>query len=96
MFVVELTYIQPLAAVEAQAPAHREFLQRMSQAGTFLLTGRKATGDGGIALANAASVQELESVLAQDPFHIHGVASYQIVEFHPGIAAPALQSLVLA
>lgn len=96
MFVVELTYIQPLAAVEAHSSAHREFLLRMSQAGTFLLAGRKATGDGGIALASANSLQELESVLAQDPFHIHGVASYQVREFFPGIAVPALQSLIAA
>jgi uncharacterized protein YciI len=78
MFVVLLTYTQSLAAVDALVPAHREFLQRMYQASTFLLSGRKEPRDGGVILANAASTQELESVLAQDPFHVHGVASYQV------------------
>jgi uncharacterized protein YciI len=96
MFVVLLTYTQPLAEVDALVPAHREFLQRMYQAGTFLLSGRKEPRDGGVILGNAASAQELESVLAQDPFHVHGVASYQIIEFIPTMAAPALQSLVAA
>ena len=68
----------------------------MYQAGTFLLSGRKEPRDGGVILANAVSVQALESALAQDPFHIHGVASYQIIEFLPTMAAPALQSLVVA
>ena len=96
MFVVLLTYTQPLATVDALIPAHREFLQRMYQAGTFLLSGRKEPRDGGVILSNAISVQALESALAQDPFHIHGVASYQIIEFLPPMAAPALQSLVVA
>ena len=96
MFVVLLTYTEPLATVDALIPAHREFLQRMYQAGTFLLSGRKEPRDGGVILSNAISVQALESALAQDPFHIHGVASYQIIEFLPTMAAPALQSLVVA
>jgi len=96
MFVVLLTYTEPLAAVDALVPAHREFLQRMYQAGTFLLSGRKEPRDGGVILANASSAQELESVLVQDPFHVHGVASYQVIEFLPTMAAPALQSLIAA
>lgn len=96
MFVVLLTYTQPLAAVDALIPAHREFLQRMYQAGTFLLSGRKEPRDGGVILANAVSTKELESILAKDPFHAHGVASYQVIEFFPTMAASALQSLIVA
>ena len=96
MFVVLLTYTKPLEAVDALVPAHREFLRRMYQAGTFLLSGRKEPRDGGVILANAASIQDLESLLAQDPFHVHGVASYQVIQFVPTMAAPALQSLVAA
>ena len=96
MFVVLLTYTQPLAAVDALVPAHREFLQRMYQAGVFLLSGRKEPRDGGVILANAESNQELKSVLEQDPFHVHGVASYQVIEFLPTMAASALQSLIAA
>lgn len=96
MFVVLLTYTQPLEAVDALIPAHREYLQRMYQAGTFLLSGRREPRDGGVILADAASRHELEVLLAQDPFHAHGVASYQLVEFVPTMSAPALQSLVTA
>jgi uncharacterized protein YciI len=96
MFVVLLTYTQPLPAIDTLVPAHREFLQRMYQAGVFLLSGRKQPRDGGVILANAASAGELESLLVQDPFHVHGVARYQVIEFLPTMAAPALQSLVAA
>lgn len=94
MFVVLLTYTQPLEAVDALVPAHREFLQQMYQAGTFLLSGRKEPRDGGVILANASSLHELQSAIAQDPFQIHGVASYQVIQFIPTMAAAALQSLI--
>jgi uncharacterized protein YciI len=94
MFVVLLTYTKPIEAVDALVPEHREYLQRMYQAGTFLLSGRKDPRDGGVILANAESTQALEAALAQDPFQIHGVASYQVIQFTPTMAAPALQSLV--
>lgn len=96
MFVVLLTYTQPLAAVDALLVEHREYLRRMYEARVFLLSGRKQPRDGGVILANAASPGELESFLAQDPFHVHGVASYQVFEFLPTMAAPALNSLVAA
>lgn len=94
MFLVRLTYTKPLEAVDALIPAHREFLQEMYQAGTFLLSGRTEPRDGGVILASASSMKDLELVLARDPFQ--DVASYTIIEFFPSMAAPALQSLVAA
>ena len=96
MFIVLLTYTQSLEAVDTLVPAHREFLQRMYQSGAFLLSGRKEPRDGGVILANASSRAELELLLAQDPFQIHGVATYQVIQFIPTMAAPVLQSLVVA
>lgn len=94
MFLVLLTYTQPLDAVDALLPAHREFLQRMYADGVFLLSGRKEPRDGGVILATAESLPELETMLAQDPFRIHGVASYQVIRFTPTMAAPALTALL--
>jgi len=96
MFVVLLTYTKPLETVDALIPAHREFLQHMHQSGMFLLSGRKEPRDGGVILANAESAEALQMALGRDPFHIHGVASYQVIQFIPTMAAPALQSLVAA
>lgn len=96
MFVVLLTYTKPLGTIDALLPAHREFLQRMYHAGTFLLSGRKEPRDGGVILADAESPQALQAALAQDPFHASGAASYQVIEFVPTMAAPALQGLLAA
>ncbi|MFT3812395.1 MAG: YciI family protein [Acidovorax sp.] len=96
MFVVLLTYTAPLEQVDRHLPAHREFLASNYAAGVFLLSGRREPRDGGVILARAPSRQALESVLAQDPFRRHGVADYQIVEFIPSMAAPALTALTEA
>ena len=93
MFVVLLTYTRPLDAVDALVPAHREYLQRMYAAGVFLLSGRKEPREGGVILATAASESELWAVLDEDPFRIHDVAAYEIVQFVPSMAAPALRAL---
>jgi uncharacterized protein YciI len=94
MFLVLLTYTQPLDAVDAHLSAHREFLKRHYANGTFLLSGRKEPRDGGVIFANAPSAAALQAILAEDPFARHGVAAYQVVEFTPTMAAPALASLV--
>lgn len=96
MFVVLLSYTAPLAEVDRHLSAHREFLSANYATGTFLLSGRKQPRDGGVILAKAESREALEAILAQDPFHAHAVADYQIVEFTPTMAAPSLATLVAA
>ena len=94
MFLLLITYTQPLANVDVHVVEHREYLKRNYAAGVFLLSGRKVPADGGVVLARASSAAELEAIIATDPFKVHGVATYQIVEFNPTMAAPGLESLV--
>jgi uncharacterized protein YciI len=94
MFVVLITYTQPLDAVDVHLSAHREYLQRNYAAGIFLLSGRKVPRDGGVILARASSAAELQTILAEDPFAVNGVAAYEILEFMPTMAAPGLEALL--
>lgn len=94
MFVVLLTYIAPLDAVDRHLPAHRDFLARQYAAGIFLLSGRKEPREGGVIIARAASRSALEEVLAEDPFHVHGLARYEIVQFTPTMAGNGLHALL--
>lgn len=94
MFVVLLTYTKSLDAVDQHVAAHREFLDRHYASGTFLLSGRKEPRTGGVILANASSARELQAILAEDPFQVHGVAAYELVQFAPTMAARGLESLV--
>lgn len=96
MFVVSLTYIRPLAEVDALLEQHRSFLERMYDAGVFLLSGRREPRTGGVILAQASSSAELSRLLAEDPFAIHDVASYEIMEFLPTMSAESLRHLLAA
>ena len=81
MFVIELVYKADLSEIDAHMTAHVAFLNKYYQAGNFLVSGRKIPRDGGIILALAKDKQELTAILAEDPFHAHGLADFRIIEF---------------
>lgn len=81
MFVMELTYIAPIEAVEEEMDAHIAWLDGYYAAGVFLASGRKVPRDGGIILAGGVSRAEIEKIAAEDPFTLAGVCTYGITEF---------------
>lgn len=93
MFLVLLTYQKPLAEVDRFVSEHREFLARQYEAGHFLLSGRKEPRSGGVILASSDSREQLEMILRQDPFHREHIATYEMIEFLPNMAAPGLAHL---
>lgn len=93
MFVINLTYTCDLSEVEKHLAAHIEYLDQQYAAGIFLASGRKVPRTGGIILAVAESREQLEQILANDPFAIHQLANYEIIEFIPTKTANALSFL---
>lgn len=83
MFVVLLHYMQPIAAVERRLGEHRAFLDRHFAAGHFVASGAQVPRVGGVILARGMSRQQLDEVLAEDPFHRDQIAQYQVIEFDP-------------
>ncbi|MFF4101713.1 YciI family protein [Streptomyces sp. NPDC001903] len=81
MFVMELSYIAPIEAVEDELDAHIAWLDGYYASGVFLASGRKVPRDGGIILAAGVSRGEIERIAAEDPFTLAGVCEYRITEF---------------
>lgn len=97
MFVVLLNYVQPLAQVEQHLAGHREFLDRHFATGRFVASGAQVPRIGGVILIRGTSRQQLDEILAQDPFYQERVAQYQVIEFNPTkLAADAEAVLVRA
>lgn len=95
MFVVELTYMQPLAAIEARLSAHRQFLDAQYARGLFLASGPKNPRDGGVILVSGLIARnELDELLCEDPFHQYGLAEYRVTEFSALKHHPALANLL--
>lgn len=91
MFVLELTYTAPLAAVDAVLEAHVAWLDEQYEKGIFLASGRKNPRDGGVILAVAEDRARIEEIAATDPFVGSGVCAYRVTEFAATKTAPELE-----
>ncbi|AHM74454.1 YciI family protein [Yersinia hibernica] len=91
MFVVSLTYHQPLDIVEPLTESHKEWLKKYYAQGVFIASGRKVPRTGGIILAKSIERAMLDKILAEDPFN--AVANYSVTEFIPSMAIESVEAL---
>lgn len=90
MYVINLTYIVPLEQVDDALEAHRAFLNEQFEAGVFVAAGPKVPRDGGVILAVNLEREQLDALLATDPFAQQKVARYEVTEFKATRLAPGL------
>lgn len=83
MFIAILTYKKPLEEVDRFLQAHREYLAEHYAAGDFIASGPQTPRIGGVIMIKAENRTAVDSIIAQDPFNIKGIADYQIVGFIP-------------
>ncbi|HET8844227.1 MAG TPA: DUF6624 domain-containing protein [Ktedonobacteraceae bacterium] len=94
LFVLLLTFIKPRDEVDRWIEAHLAYISRGYISGHFLTTGRQEPRTGGVILARAASKEQIQTIIKEDPFLIEGVAEYNVIEFHPSRSAPGLELLL--
>ena len=94
MFVIELVYKADLAAIDAHMAAHVRFLKKYYAAGRFLVSGRKIPRDGGIIIAAGDNREQIEAIVKEDPFYVHGLADVRIIEFRASQRAPDIQQRI--
>ncbi len=87
MFIAILTYKKPLSEVDRFLVAHREYLAKHYAAGDFIASGPQTPRIGGVIMMKADNRETLNAIIVEDPFHINGIADYQIVEFTPTMFA---------
>lgn len=83
MFIVSLTYKVDLSEVDEFIEEHVSYLDKYYAKGHFLVSGRKEPRTGGVILAQANDVDELNAILAEDPFYREHLADYEVTEFTP-------------
>lgn len=83
MFVVILDYVKPLEEVDRLKAAHVAFLDAQYEKGHFIASGPRKPRTGGVILAQGMSREQLDAVLAEDPFQREGIAHYSVIEFDP-------------
>ena len=83
MFIFSLTYLKPINEVEKYLPQHIDYLERYYQSGHLIASGRKVPRNGGVILCCADSREQAMSIIQEDPFYIHHIAEYELIEFIP-------------
>ena len=83
MFIAILTYKKPIEEVDRFLQAHREYLSKHYTSGDFIASGPQTPRVGGVIMIKADNRALVDSIIAQDPFSINGIADYRIVEFTP-------------
>lgn len=81
VFIVLLDYVRPLEEVDRLLDRHVAYLERNFAAGRFLASGRRVPRTGGVILARGADIDEIEAIVATDPFLSAGVATHEVIEF---------------
>ena len=94
MFVINLNYVVPLETIDAHMTAHMKFLNSYYKKNIFVASGRKVPRTGGIILALAKSKDEVDQIMSEDPFVIHGLAEYSVTEFLTSQHHPDLKGLL--
>lgn len=83
MFVIQLHYKVSIEKVDHFLIEHRNFLDTCYQKNYFIASGPKNPRTGGIILSQIKDRAQLEKILSEDPFSIHSIADYEIMEFTP-------------
>ena len=94
MYIVSLNYVAPLDALDAAAAEHIAFLDRHYATGTVLASGRKGPRTGGVMLARSGSEEALRAILAEGPFWVKKLATYDIQQFAATKAQRGLEGLL--
>ena len=94
MFVLILTYTQPLAEIEKKVVAHREYLAGCYAKGLLICSGPQVPRAGGVIIANVTSKEEVDDLIQNDPFFQSGLAEYQVIEFDPVLQAKGFDTFL--
>lgn len=92
LYLVTLTYVRPLAEVQAHLDTHRDWLVTYTRGGQILVAGPLEDRTGGFVLARSNSRDELDRMLALDSFAVHSLVEHQVRGFDAAMRAEAFPS----
>ena len=94
MFIIDLHYIVPLDQLDAHMTEHVKYLHKYYKLNVFVASGRKVPRTGGIILALAKSREEVDQIISEDPFFVHKLADFSVMEFLTSQSHPDLKKLL--
>lgn len=86
-------YLKPVDEVEVHLDAHRGWVRENAQAGRFIAAGREVPLQGGLLVAVGVTRDEVDAIIAADPYVVEGMADYDIREYDVVLATPGAEAL---
>ncbi|MCX6410324.1 MAG: YciI family protein [Actinobacteria bacterium] len=93
MFLLLGRYLKPADEVEAHLDAHRTWVRDHVEAGVFIAAGREIPLQGGLIVATGVTRDEVDAIIAKDPYLIQKVAEYDVREYDVVLATPGTEAL---
>lgn len=91
-FILEGQHLAPFEEFKYLEPQHHEFLARGYDSGAFLFSGPQVPPHGGFLVARAESREQLDALLADEPFVKGGFMRFiNVTEFDPVQHQPVLK-----
>jgi len=94
MFILILKYVKPLTEVDLALKDHINYLEKYYALKKFICSGRQNPRAGGIILCTAKDINEVKSIIKDDPFSAKNLAEYEIIEFSPTKCADELKPFI--
>jgi uncharacterized protein YciI len=82
-FLIDIEYSVPLERINEIVSEHRAFLQTGYDKGWLLMSGPKDPKTGGLVIARAPSLEDIQGFFSHDPYQLKQAAVYTFREFDP-------------
>src|SRR5262245_47088004 len=93
--VVLGTYLADLETVDANRPAHLEWIDAQVAAGRILMAGRRTPPDGSVIVLRETGAEAAHEPMEQDPHALKGLVRYDVAGvFTPSKFAPEIGALI--
>jgi uncharacterized protein YciI len=94
-FIIEVTYTGTPEQIAATVTEHRAYLQKGYDKGWLLFSGPRSPRTGGMVVARAPSLEDLQEFFRTDPYQINHFATYEMIEFDPVKQQPFMENWIL-
>ncbi len=94
MFVILLSYKEKLDVIDQYLIAHRAHLDEGYRKNFLIASGPQNPRTGGVLLSQLNNRSTLEVFLKADPFYLHNLIDYQVIEFTPVKHHPDFSSFI--
>lgn len=94
MFILILKYVKPLTEVDLALKEHINYLEKYYALEKFICSGRQNPRIGGVILCIAKDIDEVKTIIKDDPFYTNKLAEYEIIEFSPTKYVDELKTLL--